>query len=130
MQSFKLNDAMVNFLSFEDTLGLYKQVMEMWLKYNKIFDLNAHEIKYEKLIDDFDGEINSLLHFIGVKWNKSVLNYVEYAKSKRITTPSYSQVTEPIYKRAKFRWLKYKDFFDKYLDTNFKFYINQFGYKK
>ena len=130
MQSFKLNDAMVNFLSFEDTLDLYKQVMEMWLKYNKIFDLNAHEIKYEKLIDNFDGEINSLLHFIGVKWNKSVLNYVEYAKSKRITTPSYSQVTEPIYKRAKFRWLKYKDFFDKYLNTNFKFYINQFGYKK
>ena len=101
----------------------------------RTYDANSVEsfqaILYQNaVLPNFDGEINNLLHFIGVKWNKSVLNYVEYAKSKRITTPSYSQVTEPIYKRAKFRWLKYKDFFDKYLDTNFKFYINQFGYKK
>jgi len=39
-----------------------------------------------------------------------VLEYqANAAKRTRINTPSYHQVTEPIYTRARFRWERYKD---------------------
>ena len=48
-------------------------------------------------------------NFINLNWNKSLLNYRETAiKRERISTPSYYQVIQPIYKHANQRWKRYK----------------------
>jgi len=47
----------------------------------------------------------------------------------RINTPSYFQVAQPIYKDAKYRWINYKNYFDKYLDVIAP-WIHEFGYEK
>jgi hypothetical protein len=44
-------------------------------------------------------------------------------------TPSYQQVTEPIYKRAVFRFINYALFFRKPTDV-LKSYVDHFGYEK
>ncbi|MBF0192997.1 MAG: tetratricopeptide repeat protein [Magnetococcales bacterium] len=110
MQYYKLNSAMSNFLTIEDTIHAYIQVMELWQQSADLLDVDYHTIKYESLIADFNGEVGELLKFIGVEWDDCVLEYNRHAKSRGIiNTPSYQSVTEPIYQRAKYRWRRYEE---------------------
>ena len=109
MQNFELNNAMANFLNLEDSAKLYDSVMKLWTQYTSIFPINYHEIRYENIISDFESTIKSVLDFLELPWDKSVLEYYKTARKKdRIYTPSYTQVIKPIYSHASGRWKMYK----------------------
>ena len=109
MQDFELNDAMANFLNLDDAAHLYNAVMKLWTQYTSIFLINYHEVKYENLIENFEPTVRSILDFLELSWDDAVLNYLITAKKRdRITTPSYYQVTKPIYSYAIGRWQRYK----------------------
>ena len=83
--------------------------MNLWIKYISIFSINYHVIKYENLVENFEPKVKSVLNFLGLPWNDSVVEYLKTAESiDRINTPSYSQVIKPIYKHAIGRWECYK----------------------
>ena len=53
--------------------------------------------------------IKSVLKFLELPWNDSVLNYFETARQRtQIKTPSYDQVVKPIYTDALGRWKLYE----------------------
>jgi len=109
MQDFELNDAMANFLNLDDAAHLYDAVMNLWTQYTSIFSINYHEVKYENLIENFEPTVRSILNFLELSWNTSILEYSETAKKrKNIATPSYAQVTKPIYSYAIGRWQRYR----------------------
>ena len=56
-------------------------------------------------------------------------DYHRHAQNRNINTPSYSQVTQKIYTRARYRWLRYGKYFDPLLDRLEPF-IDEFGYDK
>lgn len=109
MQHFDLNDAMSNFLTLEDAARLYHEVFTLWEKYVAVLPLNVHMVKYEDLVMGFETQVRAVLEFLGLPWDESVMNYFGHARErKQIDTPSYQQVTEPIYQRACFRWKRYE----------------------
>ena len=104
---------MANFTTLEDAARCYGKVMELWLQYEKILPLNFYKIRYEDLIGNFEQEVRGLLDFLDVEWDERVEKFYEHAKGRgKIYTPSYQQVTEPIYQRAVYRWQKYESKFD------------------
>ena len=128
MQHFQANEAMANFLTLEDTANLYSKVMGLWKRYEEIFPLDHHIIKYEDLVVDFESETRKILDFLGVEWDDKILKYNNHARKRDlITTPSYHQVTRPIYQNAKYRWQKYTDQLDPIMET-LKPFIEYFGY--
>ncbi len=119
---------MANFLTLEDTANLYSKLMGLWKRYEEIFPLDYHIIKYEDLVADFESETRKILNFLGVEWDEKVLKYNDHARKRdRIRTPSYHQVTRPIYQHAKYRWQKYTDQLDPIMET-LKPFIEYFGY--
>ena len=109
MQDFNLNHAMANFLNLDDAAYLYDSVMNLWIQYISIFPINYHEVKYENLVENFKVTVKSVLNFLGLPWDDSMMNYIITAKSReRIHTPSYNQVTKSLYTHAKGRWKHYK----------------------
>ena len=48
-------------------------------------------------------------------------------KRGRINTPSYSQVVQPIYKDAQYRWLNYQKYLEQYFDK-VEPWISEFRY--
>lgn len=129
MQNFELNDAMTNFLDLEDTAHLYHQVMSLWSQYITIFPIKYHTVKYENLVENFEQTIRSLLNFLKLPWDSSMLKYSLTAKNrKRISTPSYNQVIKPIYSHANGRWRRYSKPISRIYPT-LKPWINKFNYK-
>jgi tetratricopeptide (TPR) repeat protein len=110
MRSFQMNEGMVNCLDLASAARLYDEVMQLWQQYRDNLDLTVNTVRYESLIEDFDKTVSECLEFLGVDWDDGVRNYVETAQSSaQISTPSYDQVTQALYKEASGRWQRYRD---------------------
>lgn len=129
MQLFGVNEAMANFFTFPDAARMYGQVMKLWKLYEETLPLNYHRIRYEDVVQDFRGEISRLLDYLGLPWNDKVEKFYEHAQQRgKINTPSYHQVSEPIYSRAAYRWERYRKFIEPDLPVLAPF-IEYFGYE-
>lgn len=130
MQSFGPNDAMAGFTSLENIAEIYARVMRVWEGFADRLPLQWQAIRYEVLIADVEGETRRLLEFLGVPWDDAVLQYTHHARQRvAIRTPSYHQVTQPIYQHASFRWKRYEDAFRPILPMLQPF-IDRFGYQE
>jgi len=111
MQDFKLNDAMNNFINLGDSANLYRKTMKLWEQYTSTLKINYISIKYENLITDLEINIKTIVKFLDLNWDQSMLNYRKTAfERNKISTPSYYQVIQPIYKHADQRWRRYKKY--------------------
>jgi len=107
---FKLNDAMANFLDVESSAYLYNEIFDLFEYYKNSLRLNFIEIKYEEVILNFDKSIKKLLMYLGLKYEKNMEKFYETAKKReKINTPSYNQVSVPLYTSSINRWKKYKN---------------------
>jgi hypothetical protein len=71
--------------------------------------VRIHRIRYERMVEDLAAEMRPLLEFLGLKWDSKVLdNRGSAARREHIRTASYSQVTEPVYRRSAGRWRRYR----------------------
>jgi hypothetical protein len=70
------------------------------------------EIRYEDLVEDLEGSARRVLEFLGVRWDPAVLRFHERAAGRLIRSPSYAEVTRPVFRRAVGRWRGYAKFLD------------------
>ena len=128
MQNFTLNEAMSSFMSIESSAAVYSHVMRVWMEAVRSLPLDYHRIRYEDLVVDFEKETRALLEFLGVGWDDGVRSHTEHAiKRGTINTPSYHQVTQPIYQHAKYRWKRYAKQFEEVM-PELQPFIDYFGY--
>lgn len=128
MQNFGPNDAMANFWRLEHAAALYDRVMRLWVRARAVLPLNVVEVRYEDVVADFDRTVKWLLTGLGQGWDPGVRRFAETARArKRIDTPSYEQVTQPLYRRASGRWQRYRGHLEPVLPT-LRPWIDHFGY--
>mgnify|MGYP000844548298 CR=1 FL=1 len=109
MQDFEANAAMAFFYRLADAATLYDRVLSLAERARTGLPLSLREVRYEDLVIDFDGVVEGLLTFLGLPWDPAVRAYAETARRRgQIDTPSYSQVTRPIYTEARYRWRRYR----------------------
>ena len=128
MQKFEIAPAMASFFNLEDATHLYAKVMTLWRKYIDVLALDYHVVRYEDFVDDFATETAALLQFLGSEWDEAMAEYTAHAKNRaRIATVSYDQVVEPIYRRAQYRWKRYRHEIGTSFDS-LKPFAESFGY--
>lgn len=109
MTAFRLNDAMANFVDLRTAAEYYDLGFGHWTNATSIMPVRVHAIRYEDVVDDAEGQLRGLLAYLGLDWNDKVLDHVGTARSRGlITTASYAQVTEGMYRRASGRWQRYR----------------------
>ena len=127
MQWFRLNIAMVHFLSLADTAAFYADVMGFWQAIRGRLTLRSMEVRYEDTVTDLPGQARRILDLLGVDWNDSVLSFHEQAAGRSIFTPSYTTVTEKVHTRAIGRWRNYERHFEPVREILAP-YVAAFGY--
>lgn len=109
MANFLLNTAMRSFTDLDETARTYDAVLANYTRARQLVPLSVHEVRYERMIADLEGEMRPLLAFIGEEWREDVLdNQASAARRGTVRTASYAQIGQPIYQRAVDRWVRYR----------------------
>ena len=125
--SFKTNEAMINFLNWKDTINFYNDVFDLYEFYQSELNLNIYTIKYEDVVYDFKNQIEKLLKFLDLKYEKNQEEfYITAQKRTKISTPSYNQVINPLYTSSIGRWKNYKNINS--AENDLKKWIKKFNY--
>ena len=94
-----------------DSLGhyynQYRELMSFW--HEQYPDLII-DVAYEDLISNTEVNIRRMLQHVGLEWQDNCLKY--YENKRTVSTPSYAQVTQPLYTSSMERWLNYETHVD------------------
>jgi hypothetical protein len=83
--------------------------------------------RYENLVTDFEPSMRAILDFLELPWSDEIRLYRQKAQQRSIDTPSYQQVTRPLYSDAIGRWRHFSDQMEP-LDRSLGPWIEHFGY--
>ena len=110
MNRFQPTDIGSAFLTLEGTARLYDSMLRLWTRSRELLPLRVLDARYESLVADPKPEMQRVAEFLGIGWSDDLIDNRPAAERRGfIKTPSYSQVTEPIYQRAVERWRNYSE---------------------
>lgn len=108
--SSRMDSKVASFFSFIGTARLYDRVLAFWERCTTVLPISVHAVRYETLIANPEAELRRLADFAGLEWDDRLLAHQSNASARGyIGSPSYAQVAEPVYTRAKGRWLRYRE---------------------
>ncbi|MGD1087639.1 MAG: sulfotransferase [Verrucomicrobiota bacterium] len=128
MQALRTTPFTTAFLSLEGTVEDYAVMMSAWRKMAPLMPAPYLPVRYEDMVDDLESVARKTLDFLGVTWVNHVLGFDEHARKKLVRSPAYSDVTQPVYKRARGRWRNYQKFLEPHLEKLEPF-VKAFGYE-
>lgn len=128
MQPFAPTGPVAQLTDLDSTSRLYTLVMGVWLRARETLSPDHIEVRYEQLVANVEDVARRTVGFLGLDWDDRVLRHLEHARSRGlIRTPSFRQVTQPIYTRASGRWQRYRKHLAPYL-PRLQPFIAEFGY--
>jgi tetratricopeptide (TPR) repeat protein len=128
MQAQPLNAITAAYLSLEGTAEDYSALMSIWRTLAPLIPDRHLEIRYEDMVADLESVARKTLDFLEVPWDARVLGFDEHARKKMVISPTYADVTQPIYKRAQGRWHHYQKYLEPHL-AKLEPFVKAFGYE-
>lgn len=129
MQPFSANAANWHFHTLADTVDFYVRAMRCWEAAQQRLPLAQTVLRYEDLVDAPETRLRELCAALGLEWNDALLQHDSRvrASGERVTTSSYHQVSQPVYRTALDRWRRYRDVLEPHLPA-LQPWIDRFGY--
>lgn len=113
MQNFRSPTFMTLCASLERLSKSYTNAMRNWIHHEELLRPNVLRLRYEETVEDFPRQVERIADFLRIADHAHLARFSEHAAAKRyISTPSYSQVVEPVNARAKGRWQAYRRYFE------------------
>jgi hypothetical protein len=128
MQPHQINPITAAYLSLEGTAEDYAAIMSIWRTLAPLMPGHYLEVRYEDMVEDLESVARKTLDFLGVTWDARVLGFDEHARKKMVISPTYADVIQPIYKRARSRWLNYQKYLEPHL-AKLEPFVKAFGYE-
>lgn len=86
----------------------YRRAFDFWYQQAALLRPRVLELVYEDFVTDFERHARSVAAFLGLPWEDAMLQPGAQALKKGyISAPSYSQVVQPVNRRAVGRWRHY-----------------------
>ncbi|MGB0992906.1 MAG: sulfotransferase [Akkermansiaceae bacterium] len=115
-------------ISLGDTCQYYASVMRHWIYLKqRLPESQWLESRYEDLIADPETQTKKLASFLGIKWSDAMLNHHKNRSERNVSTPTYDDVSKPLYTRSVERWKNYEAQLTPHLH-HLEPYIAAFGY--
>lgn len=102
-------------LSLEETIRHYTLIMGLWAAWRPCLGELAIEVRYEDLVANLEPAARRVLDFLGLPWDDRVLRFNEHASTKIVRSPTFAEVTKPLYRDSVGRWKKYQKHFEPHL---------------
>ena len=125
-RAFQMNAGMYQFVTLESAALYYDAVMRLAELYRAKLPLDLHEVRYERLVTDFEGETRAACAFLGIDWSSSLNDFAAIARTRQIRTPSAAQVRGGLYSGAG-QWRPYEKHLEPIMPI-LRPWIERFGY--
>jgi tetratricopeptide (TPR) repeat protein len=106
---FGMNPSMYQLLTLEGAAAYYDSVMRLSEIYREILPLPQHIVRYESLVEDFEGSAGAAVNFLGLEWDKGMFDFAQKARDRGIATPSAAQVTRGLNREGQGIWRRYRE---------------------
>ena len=126
-QNIPLNGMNVNFLSLERLTRHYADLMDVWLAVRQWEGLVGLETRYEDTVGNLEQEGRRVTEFLGLPWHDDQMRFYEKSARKQFYSPTYQDVTQPVYARSVARWRHYEKHLAPVLPS-LEPYCRTFGY--
>jgi tetratricopeptide (TPR) repeat protein len=107
MNAFQMNALTYAFTSLADTAACYDAAMVLARDYRRILPLDVREVRYERLAEDFAGEVRAIAGFLGLAFDPAMTDPAAAARSRSVRTPSATHVRSGVDRRGLDRWRAY-----------------------
>ena len=129
LQNFRSPAFSVTFQSLESTAAMYSRVMAHFERNRYALGLDLHVNRYEDFVSGLEAEARSIVDFLDLDWVDEVLAFTfRAAKKGHISTPSYSQVVQPVSRTAVGRWEAFRPWFEQGALKHLEPWIQHWGY--
>ncbi len=128
MQHFRAPDFTLLCRDLPSLVAGYRRAFDFWYREAAILQPAVREVRYETLVTEFEPEVRRTAAFLGLAWTDAMLAPGEHARSKGfISTPSYTQVVQPVHARSVSRWKDYEKHFAEVI-PQVQPYLDRWGY--
>ena len=106
--NFAPTSAGAGFTGLERGARHYDALMRTQQQFLAGLRLDCHELRYEALVADFDGETQRLCGFLGTEWSVEMRDFARTARRRGVSTMSAGQVNKPLYDGSR-QWQRYEE---------------------
>jgi hypothetical protein len=106
---FDINSLTYEFLDLSRTAAAYDGTMRLAERMREKVGFSEHQLVYERLVDDFEGELKSACAFIGVDWRPDLSNFADRARRGEVASASAAQIARGLYVDGAGQWRRYRD---------------------
>ncbi|MES2059284.1 MAG: sulfotransferase, partial [Pseudomonadota bacterium] len=86
----------------------YDALMRLIDRCRETLPLAYHEVRYDRLVTEFEPTVHALADFIGLEWTDEFTRFDRTAKSRGVRTASETQVRKGLYNGGG-QWRRYAD---------------------
>ncbi|MGH8249109.1 MAG: tetratricopeptide repeat-containing sulfotransferase family protein [Steroidobacteraceae bacterium] len=109
MQQFRAPDFTLLCRDLATLAAGYRRAFDFWYREAAILQPAVREVRYETLVTEFEPQVRAIAEFLDLDWTDAMLEPGQHASRKGfISTPSYSQVVQPVHARSVSRWKDYE----------------------
>jgi Tfp pilus assembly protein PilF len=115
------------FSDLEEAARHYCALMELTELCRERLPLNFHEVRYDRLVTDFEATVREMAAFIGLDWTEAFRAFDRTAQSRGVRTASATQVRRGLYD-GRGQWRRYADVLEPILPIIAPL-VNRFGFE-
>jgi hypothetical protein len=105
---FQMNPSMYEFLTLPGAAAFYANVMQFADTAQRVLKLDWHEVRYERLIADFELEMRGICATLRLDWMPSMGEFAERVQAREHATPSTAQLSQGLVTSATAQWRHYE----------------------
>jgi tetratricopeptide (TPR) repeat protein len=125
--NFTPSPAAYAFSDLEETARHYDALMRLIELCRERLPLAFHEIRYDRLVADFETTVRAFADFIGIRWTDDFHAFDKTAQKRGVRTASATQVRRGLYDGGG-RWRRYEDQLAPILPV-LEPWVKRFGFK-
>ena len=99
---------MYEFLTLTGAAAFYAAVMQFAHTAKRSLALDWHEVRYERLIANFEREMRAICDYLSLDWMASMGEFAHRVQSREHATPSTAQLSQGLVASATAQWRHYE----------------------
>lgn len=129
MQNFRAPEVALLCADLPTLAASYRRALDFWYQQQALLGAAVCEVRYESFVTDFASQVRAICDFLQLPWDARLLAPGEHARAKGfISTPSYSQVIQPVSAKGVDRWRRYAQQLEPILPV-VRPYLQRWGYE-